>query len=1014
MATVNEYLMQKGLDQYIWAFATQGFEGRECLRELMSLDEVGLDRLATQTLRNAERALGVVSVQEPDEHEKQYVTSVLPGLYIEIPTHRLGRAKGKTFTEYAVDVHTVDRSLAAQTWHRYSEFEELRKQMEKSAASKADAAALPKLPKKKTVGSQSDAVVLERQQQLRIFLERLLVHLRSGPKAARELLDTFLGLPVEIKLPEPARSSTTAATEAVAVKLPPKLQVLADRLELERAEVDEILDSYDHDVDQAITFLREEYSEQLDGDGDTESEEDEVDETALGTDQYRDSIDDLGGGWAGADRYDPRSTFVEDQVTTIDEADRAQVEESKPILRDKFSILDAYFAADVEHRHETQSSDGIDEEGTGEVVEVERIDLESGLRVLQLEQYLEVLMEYEFDDPSLWGEFDEEEWSDMFEMMEIDPSHRKVLMAWFTNPAAHALITESGAIGGGDSGGSRERDSSPSPARAAQPQSSALSSPIRTQRSSDESPRRLTRHDSSSPSPQASRASRLVKSTSRNANARTFTMPEFSPRPPLQHEPDRGFGDGFFPGAALPRPRRTSAHIALGDGGGASSGPLFSVVYTEGGVTHAWSEAGAGEMRAACADPKLTSAHGHLGVPELDAAGDVWTSDRLRHRTTRRPRHGSPYKLVNDAHSQTIGPNMSVCISTLIETYQQEAESLQVVQGIMAVEALEGVKRRDSYRRGAVISTPGQAPRAFNGWVSGPLCSVSKLPLASGPATDGSTAVLAQRGNRCVRGAHIELLSSRVQHSEEGRPDAGAPAPSSRDEIAQAFRQELDTMKAAEEDGQIELLAEVAAIEDEIEQLKNNFLAASDEEKKEMASELRVTRDRLLMDLARAKREAVLHRAKAHEQLMQRTRLMRAQMEDHTSAEERMAAAAARDELPAVGPVMEAARAAVDPRRDPRQQLAAWKQAAAERTTSSAAVGAGTDEQAESGVSCGALDKLNQIFTELSDGEYKNEKYGLDKMLPAVPATTMDTSDWAEHAGAVGEADWSTLLAAES
>ena len=59
-------------------------------------------------------------------------------------------------------------------------------------------------------------------------------------------------------------------------------------------------------------------------------------------------------------------------------------------------------------------------------------------------------------------------------------------------------------------------------------------------------------------------------------------------------------------------------------------------------------------------------------------------------------------------------------------------------------------------------------------------------------------------------------------------------------------------------------------------------------------------------------------------------------------------------------------------------------------------------------------DKLNQIFTELSDGEYKNEKYGLDKMLPAVPATTMDTSDWAEHAGAVGEADWSTLLAAES
>ena len=162
MATVNEYLMRKGLDQYIWAFATQGFEGPECLRELMALDEVGLDRLATQTLRNAERALGVVST-EPDEDETQYVTSVLPGLYVEIPSNRLGRAKGKTFTEYCVDVHTVDSNLASQTWHRYSEFEELRKQMEKTVGSKTDAAALPKLPKKKAIGSQSDAVVLERQ-----------------------------------------------------------------------------------------------------------------------------------------------------------------------------------------------------------------------------------------------------------------------------------------------------------------------------------------------------------------------------------------------------------------------------------------------------------------------------------------------------------------------------------------------------------------------------------------------------------------------------------------------------------------------------------------------------------------------------------------------------------------------------------------------------------------------------------------------------------------------------------
>ena len=50
MSTVNEWLMERGFGDYIWAFATQGFEGRECLQELMSLDEAGLDRLAVQTL----------------------------------------------------------------------------------------------------------------------------------------------------------------------------------------------------------------------------------------------------------------------------------------------------------------------------------------------------------------------------------------------------------------------------------------------------------------------------------------------------------------------------------------------------------------------------------------------------------------------------------------------------------------------------------------------------------------------------------------------------------------------------------------------------------------------------------------------------------------------------------------------------------------------------------------------------------------------------------------------------
>ena len=498
MATVNEYLMQKGLDQYIWAFAAQGFEGRECLRELIALDTVGLDRLATQTLRNAEKALGVVSA-EVDEDEMHFVTSVLPGLYIEIPSHRLGRAKGKTFTEYSVDVHTVDGIVATQAWHRYSEFEELRKQMVKTVASKADADALPKLPKKKAVGSQSDAVVVERQQQLRIFLERMLVHLRSGPKPARELLDGFLGLPVQMKLPKPSTTTKSVAAPAVAVKLPPKLQMMADRLGLEREEVDEILESYDHDVDQAMEFLRDEYREQLDEQEEEEEElqsEDQEDDEFNQEAGYRDSIDDLGGGWG--DRYDPRNTVVEDQVTTIDEADRSEVEAHRPVLHGQYVIMQNYFAADAEYRSETQLPDEQEDA-------LERFDVEAALKAVQMEHYVDVLMEYQFDDPSLWSEFDDDAWGEMFEMMDIDPSDRKVLQALFTNPTAHALITgagpQSSAVEVGASisverSSSRERDDNHSQTK--QPGSPG---PLRTHRSTDSSPRRLARQDSS-PSPQ--------------------------------------------------------------------------------------------------------------------------------------------------------------------------------------------------------------------------------------------------------------------------------------------------------------------------------------------------------------------------------------------------------------------------------------------------------------------------------------------------------------------------------
>ncbi len=484
-------------------------------------------------------------------------------------------------------------------------------------------------------------------------------------------------------------------------------------------------------------------------------------------------------------------------------------------------------------------------------------------------------------------------------------------------------------------------------------------------------------------------------------------MPEAAPRPPLQPEADRGFGDGFFPGAALPRPKRTSAHIAL-DGGGVSSGPLFSVVYTEGGVTHAWSEAGAGEMRAACSNPRLTRTSGKHGDPEVEAARGMWAPEHLHHRTSRRSRQGMPYKLINDAHSQTIGPNMNVCLSTLIESYQQEAETLQVVHGIMAQEAAKNAKRRDSYRRGAVVSTPAQVPRAANGWISGPLCSVSKLPLASGSATDGSAAVLAHR-RRCVRAAYIDLIATQVQHGEEGRPNAGAATiPTCRDDIARTFKEDLAKMKEAEENSQIELLAEAEAIGEEIERMMQEFLAASAEEKERVAADVRLTRDTLLMDQGRLKKEAVLCQAKAQEQLVHRTRLMRAQMDDYTTARRLLVAA----EGPVVGPVMGAAQAAADSKRDPRQQLAAWKEARKE--LQSMARQAQTEQPENGTISRGALDDVNRIFAELAEGDYTNVKYDLKahKSLTTVPSAAVDTDGWVEQV--VEEADWGALLEVES
>ena len=167
-------------------------------------------------------------------------------------------------------------------------------------------------------------------------------------RSARPQLDEFLGL-VGVEMPAaPPPPAAAPAAVAVAVKLPPRLQALADKLDLERDEVDEILESVDHDVEQAIEFIREEYREQL-GDAAEHSEEsDEEDESETHM-AGRDSIDDLSGGWGGDSEYDPRATTTQVQVLdTIDETD------NEVTLHGDLNFMDDYFSAEAEPRRVQQ------------------------------------------------------------------------------------------------------------------------------------------------------------------------------------------------------------------------------------------------------------------------------------------------------------------------------------------------------------------------------------------------------------------------------------------------------------------------------------------------------------------------------------------------------------------------------------------------------------------------------------------------------------------------------------
>ena len=650
--SVNEWLAARGLGAYVWAFACQGFEGPECLRNLASLTESQLDQLAVQTSRKAEEALGVTAHATLREPMRAPLTSSSPGLRIEIEKTRTSkRGKGKAFTEYAVDVFTVDRRPTAQSWHRFSDFDDLGRQI--ASASQTDLNALPKLPPKKAGKSTSDVVVKERMTQLSVYVGRLLV---ACPSHSRPLLDAFLAL-------------SSADTDSSSADAPRQVEATIHR-----------------DAKQAAAV-------------DASDEESHLDHA-----------------------YDPARSYTVQQalLEAADDSD-ASAHFNEPI-----KLLDDYFSANAPARFVK----GPDTRDVLTTAPSECLDLKRGLQNLGLAQYTNCLRQHDMQNPDVWADFDDEAWEDFFESVGVATEHRASLLCWFMDPLAL----------NGSSGEPRQRSESIKPA-----------SPSAASQDGDRTSADATQTDVDPREEGKQTLGKLARGM-------------LSPPRPLQQEPDRALGAGFGQGAALPRP----IQWASVRGGGCASGPLFSVVYTDGGTTHAWSQTGATDMRAACSNPQRvergtchdahcrgTSAH------SSDRWGDM-TAPRLQ-----TPWNNAQYKLINDAHSQTIGPNMSNCISTLIDSYKQDAETLQAVRGILQQEALKSTRDLQRARRGAIVLPATWAEAS-------PLCSVSQMPLSTRAAADGTTAVVAMQSGECVRDAYLDIVMQRSKsdHSSDAKPES--------------------------------------------------------------------------------------------------------------------------------------------------------------------------------------------------------------------------------------------------
>jgi hypothetical protein len=727
--TVNEWLASKGLDAYVWAFAIQGFEGNQCLAELKQLSAIDLDRVAVEIIQQAEEALGLDDESRASQTERKsdsYLASSTPGLRVAIGSTRTVKQKvGNAYTEYSVAVYTVDKRLAVQSWHRYKEFDELRKNMAK--VPEAAAQNLPRLPPKVAGGSKRDAVVQDRMTHLRIYLNRLLI---TCPAAGRPLLEQFLSLGGIANPASRAKTATDGEKEPAVGQISNKILRLSEKSGLDQSSLDQTMALFEYNEEKVIQFLREQLGENA------ESTDSSDDENMTSPDPHT-RADQLGRVRSGRESmYDPKQARTEELVINIiDETD------STAVLSSPVKLNEEYFSAsgDVRFADDTPAAESAGLEPALNSA-VDGIDLRRNLRAMGFEDYADRLQEHGLDDPSEWSRMDSETCSDMLDALDITgPEDRNKLLSWFHNPKCVATYDEGNSPREDNFGGRGVHEHVGSPMAPWSPKASQKGVSPEQRAAPNDGFERFRRI----------RRPRLVQDDSWNnivELTQKYSIPEISTPQPLGEGKNGGLGAGLWPEAVLP----CLAHDSDEHIWGGASGPQFSVVFTQHGMTHAWSKGGAGELRASCSNPWQLQSH----EVATQCAGVKGGQGGHEHIMNVRQRLG--YKLVNDAHSKTIGPNMNKCLSTLLESSSHEEDIYQIVREIVQEEEYEAAVGLKAGCKTAIVN-----PSVGAGFSAVPHCMMSGIAMADPETSDKSEAVIAMSSGDGIREAYLNSLAWR-------------------------------------------------------------------------------------------------------------------------------------------------------------------------------------------------------------------------------------------------------------